>query len=88
MTCLGYTFLLERSGDGPSAVEGHRNSTREADGKETNLDEDITIICGAATARIVNGKLTAGDKDRGTVKPGDKITLNSSGKLSVNEMER
>lgn len=88
MTFLGYSFTLEREGDGPSGVEGHRNSTRGADGKETNLDEEIAITCGNQTAKISNGKLTAGDKDRGTVKPGDAIKFNSSGKLSVNGVER
>lgn len=88
MTCFGYTFVFEREGDGASGVEGHRSSTRFADSKETGLDEDITITCGTEKARIVNGKLSAKDMDRGTVKPGDTIKVHSSGKLWVNGVER
>jgi hypothetical protein len=88
MTCFGYSFEFEREGDGPSGVGGHRNATRGADGKETNLDEDLTITCGSHRVKIINGILTVGDKERGTIKPGDTIKLTSSGKLSVNGTER
>jgi hypothetical protein len=84
---FGYTFVFERSGEEQSAIGGRRNVDRDADGKET-LDEDITITCGSQTARILNGKLTADGRDRGSVKPGDTIKLTSSGKLSVNGEER
>ena len=79
----GYTFECEQVGQGQSKVEGHRKE----DGKEA-LDEDITITCGPQTARIVNGTLTAGGKDRGAVKPGDRIKLTSAGKVFVNQAER
>jgi hypothetical protein len=77
MTCFGYTFTFERAGDGPSGVEGHRGSTRAPDGKETDLDEDLTITCGTRTARIRNGKLSIGEKDCGNVRPGDRINCTS-----------
>jgi hypothetical protein len=84
----GYTFVFEREVDGPFGVEGHRKSVRAADGTESDLDEDITITCGDHTARIVNGRLTAGGRDRGAVKPGDRIALTGAGGLSVNGAER
>jgi hypothetical protein len=87
LACFGYTFQLEREGDGRSGVEGRRNVDRTADCKEV-IDEDLTITCGEQTARIVNGKLTAGVKDRRAVKLGDTVKHTSAGKLSVNNEER
>ena|SRR5215469_15034980 len=86
MTFYGYTFASDVAdfGAGP-VIEGHRNSVRAADGTETELDEDISIKCGTVEATIVNGKLTAGGKDRGSVKPGDRISFTKSG-VSVNGM--
>jgi hypothetical protein len=62
--------------------------TRGADGTETGLDEDVTVAFGTRTARVVNGRLTAGGRDRGAVKPEDTIRLTPAGGVSVNGAER
>jgi hypothetical protein len=85
---FGYRFeLMLTTGDEKYGIDGRRNTTPGADGKEA-VDEDITITCGPQTARIVNGALTSGGKDRGSVKVGDTIRLTSAGQLSVNGAER
>jgi hypothetical protein len=74
--------------DGPFSHNGHRNSTRGADGKEAQVEEEITATFGTHTAKIQNGKLTAEGKDRGAVKPGDTIRLTPAGRVFVNDVER
>lgn len=88
VTTFEYTFVFDTGPDRAFAIEGHRKSTRFAGGKETDLDEDLTIRYAGQTLKIVNGKLTAGGTDRGAVKPGDRITLTPSGGVSVNGAER
>jgi hypothetical protein len=48
------------------------------------LDEEITISLGPHSATIRNGKLTIGEKDCGTVKPGDTIKLTPDDRTFVN----
>ena len=89
MTLFGYTFVSDVFDFGAGlAIEGHRNSVTDGDGTETELDEDISIKCGTFKATIVNGRLTVGGKDRGLVKPGDRISFSKSGGVSVNGAER
>jgi hypothetical protein len=75
--CLAYGTLYAQQRVSPSFAEN-----------QLDLDEDLTITCGDKTAKIVNGKLMVGDKDRRAVKPGNTIKFNSSGKLTVNGEER
>jgi hypothetical protein len=84
----GYTFTFDGEYDGPLNVNGHRNTTRAADGTESALDEDITVNFGSHTARVLNGTLTAEGRDRGGVKQGDTIRLTPAGGVSVNGAER
>ena len=89
MTLYGYTFASDVSDFGAALViDGHRNSVRAADGTETELDEEISISCGTIKAMIVNGRLTVDGKDRGPVKPGDRISFTKSSGLSVNGVDR
>ena len=88
MTLYGYTFASDVSDVSGLVIDGHRDSIRAADGTETELDEDISIKCGTLKATIVNGRLTVGDKDRGSVKPGDRISFTKSGRVSVNGVDR
>lgn len=86
LTFLSYTFVFEGGHD--LSVAGHRNSVTAEDGTETELDEDISVKCGNHEARIVNGKLNVDGKDRGAVKPGNRITFTSAGGASVVEVAR
>ena len=86
LTFLKYVFAFN-SGEDLSAA-GHRNSVQAADGTETELDEDISVKCGKREARILNGSLTVDGKDRGAVKPPDRITFTTSGGVSVNGVDR
>jgi hypothetical protein len=85
---FGYTFVFDPGEERPFAVEGHRKSTKAADGTETDLDEEITITYAGRTGKIVNGKLTVGGKDRGAVKPGDQITFTPPGGVAVSWADR
>jgi hypothetical protein len=80
---MGYTFEFESGENRTFAVEGHRHSTQLGGGKETDLDEDITIRYDGRTMKIVNGKLTANGKELGEVKPGDRITFTESGGVFI-----
>jgi hypothetical protein len=89
MTLFGYTFVSDVADFSAGLViDGHRNSARAADGTESELDEDISITCGTLKATIVNGRLTVDGKDRGQIKPGDRISFTKSGGLSVNGVGR
>lgn len=88
VTWYGYTIVFDGQFDGPFSHNGHRNSTRGADGKEAQVEEEITATFGTHTAKIQNGKLTAEGKDRGAVKPGDTIRLTPAGRVFVNDVER
>jgi hypothetical protein len=88
LTFLGYNFRFDGEYDGSINVKGHRNTTRSADGKESPLDEDITVSFGSHTAKILMGKLMAEGKDCGMVKPGDTIKLTPTGSVFVNDVER
>lgn len=83
---LEYTFVFDAGQD--ISVAGHRNSVTNADGTEAELDEDISVKCGNHEARILNGSLKVDSKDRGAVKPGDRITFTTSGGASVTEVAR
>jgi hypothetical protein len=86
LTFLKYTFVFDAGQD--LSVAGHRNSVRAEDGTETELDEDISVKCGNHEARILNGNLKVDGKDRGAVKPGDRITFTSAGGTPVVEVAR
>jgi hypothetical protein len=76
----GYVFSFEHPEGTTVKTEGHRSNDEKG-----TVDEDITATCGGQVLKIVNGKLTLNGEDRGTVKQGDKIKLQSAGKVWVNQ---
>jgi hypothetical protein len=84
----GYTIKFEGQPDGPVNVNGHRSTSRDADGKESLLEEDVSVAYGSHSVKILNGKLTVDGKDHGAVKTGDTIKLSSAGVVSVNDAQR
>lgn len=79
-------YLVEVETDGPTSSAVNSHFTDNGNGK---VEELVEITWGnSMKLRIENGKLTVNGKDLGTLTKGDRIKINSAGKLLVNGAER
>jgi len=80
----GGRYLIEVETDGPTDTVVNSQFADHGKGKELveiNWGESMEL-------RIEEGKLTVNGKDRGTLAKGDRIKINSAGKVLVNSTER